>query len=416
MWYIDVGADAESMYSVLTCGSSDFDLYGRLGAEPTTSTYDWRGYTSGGEEVTFNDPGEGIWYIMVRDYSGSGSYELTVTITYSGPDTTPPVININSPSDGATVSSTSVTVAWTGSDADSGIDYYQIRIDGGSWTNKGTSTSHTYTGLSETSHTVNVQAYDQAGNYATDSVSFTVDTSSTNVEKWAVIVGISDYDAINDLSYCDEDATDWYNFVTGSTMNFDHVVVLGDGHSSNYPQWDGYASEYNIKQALNNMVTQADSDDIICFLTSGHGAGNGYGSSYICAWDCGSGDNGEDGDFYDTELEAILDDAVADKIFVFIDHCYSGGFGPELMSMSNSANVYLAVTCSDSGYGYDYPSGQNGAWTYFFLEVAWINHYGSSAATALETIFDYALANYPYSGDHTPEEYDGNSGQAFYLA
>ncbi|MHA1770735.1 MAG: CUB domain-containing protein, partial [Candidatus Thorarchaeota archaeon] len=52
MWTIEVDANAESMHSVLTCGSADFDLYGRLGAEPTTSTYDWRGYTSGGEDVT----------------------------------------------------------------------------------------------------------------------------------------------------------------------------------------------------------------------------------------------------------------------------------------------------------------------------------------------------------------------------
>ncbi|MFW9977812.1 MAG: PPC domain-containing protein [Candidatus Thorarchaeota archaeon] len=84
MWTIEVDADCESMYSVLTCGSADFDLYGRRGAEPTTSTYDWRGYTSGGEEVTFNTPGAGTWYIMVRSYSGSGSYSLTVTLTYGG--------------------------------------------------------------------------------------------------------------------------------------------------------------------------------------------------------------------------------------------------------------------------------------------------------------------------------------------
>lgn len=84
MWTIQVAADATNMYSVLTCGSADFDLYGRLGAAPTTSTYDWRGYTSGGEEVSFSSPGAGTWYIMVRSYSGSGSYALTVTITYGG--------------------------------------------------------------------------------------------------------------------------------------------------------------------------------------------------------------------------------------------------------------------------------------------------------------------------------------------
>ncbi len=71
------------MRTVLSCGNADFDVYGRLGAEPTTSTYDWRGYTSGGEDVNFANPDAGTWYIMVRDYSGSGTYSLTVTISYS---------------------------------------------------------------------------------------------------------------------------------------------------------------------------------------------------------------------------------------------------------------------------------------------------------------------------------------------
>jgi hypothetical protein len=84
MWFIEVDADAESMQTLLECGSADFDVYGRLGAEPTTSTYDWRGYTSGGEDVTYDSPGEGTWYIMVRSYSGTGDYELTCTITYDG--------------------------------------------------------------------------------------------------------------------------------------------------------------------------------------------------------------------------------------------------------------------------------------------------------------------------------------------
>ncbi|NHJ86068.1 MAG: hypothetical protein FK734_11445, partial [Asgard group archaeon] len=414
MWYIVVGSNAESMHSVLTCGSADFDLYGRLNVEPTTSTYDWRGYTSGGEDVTYNTPGAGTWYIMVRDYSGSGSYTLTVTITYSAPDTTPPTISITNPSEGATVSS--AKIAWTGSDSGSGIAYYEVRIDSGTWINKGTSTTHTFT-VADGSHSADVRAWDNAGNSNTDSVNFIVDSSQQNdVTTYAVIVGISDYKAISDLSYCDEDATDWYNHLTGSQMDFDYVWVYGDGHTSNYPQWDGYANEYNVKQALTNMINLADDNDIIAFITSGHGAGTGTGSSYLCMWDCSSGENGQDGNLYDTELAAILDDAVADKIFVFIDHCYSGGFGPDLMAMGNSAHVYLTTTCTEDGYGYDDPTHQNGAWTYYFLEYGWINHYGGSASTSMETIFDYAHAAYPYSGGDDSEEYDGNSGASFYLA
>ena len=327
MWTIEVEADALSMHSVLTCGSADFDLYGRLGAEPTTSTYDWRGYTSGGEDVTFDNPGAGTWYIMVRSYSGTGSYELTVTITY-----------------------------------------------------------------------------DTGGGGEGDGI----------VTKWAVIVGISDYEAISDLSYCDEDATDWYNYLTG-TMGYDNVRVLGDTHTSNYPSYYALATEANVKAALNWMASGADADDQVAFITSGHGSGDGSGSSYLCMWDCSSGEDGEDGNLYDTELAPIIGSMVANQIFIFVDHCYSGGLIPEIAALSNSDNVYMTTTCTDNGYGYDDSTHQNGAWTYYFLEYGLINHYASNPNTLMEDCFDYALAAYPHSGGDTPQEFDGNTSVGFKL-
>ncbi|MEM2102623.1 MAG: caspase family protein [Candidatus Bathyarchaeia archaeon] len=355
----------------------------------------------------------GTWKVGCYAYSGSGSYTITVTVTPSAPDTTPPTLTITSPANGATLTSSSVTVTWTGSDSGSGISYYEARIDGGSWINKGTSTSHTFTGIANGQHTVDVRAWDVAGNSAMASVMFYVNVVS-GVTKYAVIVGISDYKAISDLSYCDEDATDWYYHLV-NTMGFTNVYVYGDGHTANFPKYDGKATEYTVKQALINMVNSADSDDIICFISSGHGSGNGAGSSFLCMWDYGSGENGENGALYDTELAAILDDAVANKIFVFLDHCYSGGFGPELMAMPNKLRVYLTTTCTANGYGYDDSTHKNGAWTYYFLEYTWINYYGANPNTSMETIFSYALAHYPYGGGDTPQQYDGNTSSAFYL-
>jgi hypothetical protein len=355
----------------------------------------------------------GTWKVGCYAYSGSGTFTITVTVTPSGPDTTPPTITITSPADGATLTSSTVTVTWTGSDSGSGINYYETRIDSGSWVNKGTSTSHAYTGVANGQHTVDVRAWDNAGNSAIDSVTFYVNVVA-GVTKYAVIVGISDYKAINDLSYCDEDATDWYYHLV-NTMGFTNVYVYGDGHTANYPRYDGIASEYNVKQALNNMVLGADSDDIICFISSGHGSGNGAGSSFLCMWDYGSGENGQDGALHDTELAAILDDSVANKIFVFLDHCYSGGFGDNLMSMPNKLHVYLTTTCTANGYGYDDPTYHNGEWTYYFLQYSWINHYGANPNTSMETVFTYAQTHYPYGGGDEPQQYDGNTASAFYL-
>jgi hypothetical protein len=122
--------------------------------------------------------------------------------------------------------------------------------------------------------------------------------------------------------------------------------------------------------------------------------------------------SGGTGDYYDTEIKADLGlFATGVKLFFFVDHCYSGGIGPEIMALGNKANIYMTTTCTANGYGYDYPTGSNGAWTYYFLELNLKN----SPSAAMETIFDAAAASYPYTGGDAPMEFDGNTGSAYYL-
>ena len=83
LYTIQVAPNAVYMRSILTCPSSaDFDLYGKVGAPPSTDFYDWRGFSTTGEDVTYGSPFSGTWYIMVHSWDGNGSYELTVTIHY----------------------------------------------------------------------------------------------------------------------------------------------------------------------------------------------------------------------------------------------------------------------------------------------------------------------------------------------
>jgi hypothetical protein len=320
MWTIAVPTNIAAMRSVLNCGSADFDLYGRLGSAPTTSTYDWRGYTSGGEDVAYDLPGAGTWYIMVKSYSGTGAYDLTVTLTAA----TPPQ----------------------------------------PWGNGG---------------------------------------------KYAIIVGISDYGYINDLSFCDEDATDFYNHLT--PMGYESRVY-GDGIIANYPRYDGKATEATVRSAIQGLAAHAVAGDTVCFITSGHGSGDGRGSSYLCMWDC----SGSAGCYYDTELAADLGlFATGVKIFVFIDHCYSGGMGPELMNLANKANIYCTTTCTENGYGYDDSAHSNGAWTYYFLAAGWQQHFNSNYSQSMESIFTYSAGIYPHTGGDAPMQFDGNTGSTFLL-
>jgi hypothetical protein len=331
MWYIDVPTGTTSMQVVMECGSADFDTYGKFNAQPTTSSYDWRGYTSGGEDNTVTSPSVGRHYIMVDYYSGSGAYTLLVTLTSGG----------------------------GGGDGDWGT--------GG---------------------------------------------------KYAIIMGISDYQSISDLSYCDEDAYDFYTFLTGKGYEC-HVFYDGSAASNKFasiPTSTGagvsgkiaLGTESNVRSAIQGLAAVAVSGNTVAYVTSGHGSGDGAGSSYLCMYDC----SGSAGCYYDTEIKADLAlFATGVKIFFFVDHCYSGGIGPEIMALGNKANIYMTTTCTANGYGYDYPTGSNGAWTYYFLEL----NLNNSPSASMESTFTAAAASYPYTGGDAPMQFDGNTGSAFYL-
>ncbi|MHA1974457.1 MAG: caspase family protein [Candidatus Hodarchaeales archaeon] len=225
------------------------------------------------------------------------------------------------------------------------------------------------------------------------------------VNLYAVVVGISDYKAISDLSYCDEDATDWYNYLNSIGYS---AKVYGDGHTENYPRFDGYATEYNVKSAILDMISKADADDIIVFTSSGHGGSSGR-TQFLCMWDCDDGENGEDGYIFDTEFRDLFQNSVS-KVFIFLDHCNSGGMD-EVMSVDNALNIYMTTTCGSRGFGYDVPEYENGAWTYWFCEKALVE----LGFTNMEEAFIWASDAYGARGQDAPMEFDGDSSSYFHL-
>ena len=313
--------------------------------------------------------------------------------------TTPRASLITNPGDGETVSG--IVVITTSSAA-------SIYIDGIRVARKATSYSWDTTSYSDGSHTIYARYRRTA-----ETITVTVDNGGTppppppTGDKFALLVGISDYKAISDLSYCDEDVTDWYNYLISIGYASENIIILGDSRTNNYPKYDGIATEYNIKYYIDWLIN-IDCDEI-CFITSGHGGGDGKGNSFNCAWDCASGENGEDGYLDDYEFEAAFTGVVAPKVFIFMDHCYSGGMIPEFTSACGN-KLYMTTTCTEDGYGWDVGTYRNGAWTYYFLEYTLINHFDSDPNTAMEDAFVYAHAAYPYGGGDEPQEQDNYVG------
>ncbi len=76
----DVPGGVSSLTVQISGGSGDADLYLRLGAQPTTSSWDCRPYNNGNSEVcTIDNPSSGTWHIGIRAYSSYSG----VTMDYS---------------------------------------------------------------------------------------------------------------------------------------------------------------------------------------------------------------------------------------------------------------------------------------------------------------------------------------------
>lgn len=202
-------------------------------------------------------------------------------------------------------------------------------------------------------------------------------------KKYALIVGVSDYKDISDLRFCDEDATDWYRYLKERGYE---ITLLGDVHRGNYPKYDGLATETNVRSQLRRILQEAKSDDTVVFVTAGHGKGDGKGNSYLCYVNYNKGQDC----YSDKELlEDLRSVSERPNVFIFIDHCFAGGFLDELKTIPK---VACLATCSKNGYGYDFARGQNGAWTYTFLEKGMNQQFGGSAP--VEKVFKWAKDNY----------------------
>ena len=354
--------------------------------------------------------------------------------TSAAPDTILPNVTSTTPANGATGVAVTTTIVVQFSEAMNKTNtqsaFSTNPATTGTFTWNAAGDTMTYTPSASltggTTYTVSItnSATDLAGNKldgngngvvdnpaSKDTYSFSFTTAGGGggtVNMYAVIVGISDYKSINDLSYCDEDATDWYNYL--KSLGYTRWVY-GDGHTANYPQHDGYATEYNVKQAINNMISQADSNDIIAFIDSGHGTTSG-GKALCCMWDYGAGESGEDGALYNSELKALFDGVSVGGIFIFLDTCNSGGMNG-VMSNANANIVYMATTCTANGYGYDDTTSKNGLWTEYFLNKGLVA--GQSGHTDMEGNFQWAHDNYPKTGADEPQQFDGDTAKLFYL-
>lgn len=213
---------------------------------------------------------------------------------------------------------------------------------------------------------------------------------------YAVCVGISKYKYINSLDYCDEDAVAWCQYLGARGYQ---VRLFGDGASSYAPFVPtAPATEANIRQWVATLVPLLRPGDVVAYLDSGHGSGDGRGHSWMC---CLDEHGAPDGQYDDTEFAGDMQRCVAAgaKVIAIMDCCFSGGLLDNMEARCGksgpAAPWFMATTCTEAGYGFDDAGSQHGAWTDAFLVRGLCGKFAGANPTLGEA-FDYACSVYKY--------------------
>lgn len=165
----------------------------------TTGT--WKLYTSplntSGQWTTTSIPFE------VTHADGDGYYEFyTIAVDRAGNaeaapagpdgsitiDTALPTLQIVAPPDGSEVGSGDVTVEWSGTDSLSGLDHFEVSLDGADFDSTGLTFNKAFTGLAPGQHTATIRAYDRAGNVREVSTTFAVPSTPVTEFPWLILL------------------------------------------------------------------------------------------------------------------------------------------------------------------------------------------------------------------------------------
>jgi uncharacterized repeat protein (TIGR02543 family) len=205
-------------------------------------------------------------------------------------------------------------------------------------------------------------------------------------ECWAVIVGVSDYEELPDLNYCDDDARGLSNELS-PVWGDDHIEVLTNS----------MATKRGIENAVTDwLASREGANDTVLFFFSGHG-----GWEYVCPHD--SLTQYYDNDIFGEELDSWLNTLDSEKIIVITDSCVSGTF---LKEVSRNGRVILTA-CSPDEEAYDDSILEHGVFSYYITEA--FSEFEASdtndnSELSIEEIFEYArtrTTNYTQYKEYT---------------
>ncbi len=201
-------------------------------------------------------------------------------------------------------------------------------------------------------------------------------------QRWAVIIGVSDYtdETIGDLQYADDDARAVYDFLRSPAAGMGGIP---ESHIQLLVNED--ATSRNIRSALTTFLRSSTPDDVVFMYIAAHGAPDPYRPDdlYILTHDTEIADIAATAIAMNDVNKAIQDTYAYNKVLV-TDACHSAGVGAGTRALNNnqinaafldymnsSSGGFVAFTASEANQlsqeGAQYGGG-HGVFTHFFLE------------------------------------------------
>lgn len=213
-------------------------------------------------------------------------------------------------------------------------------------------------------------------------------------DRYAVVVGISDYPGDgSDLNYCDDDANEMYNVLTGVYDFTDtHVTILLDGE----------ATREAIITAIAAIPTDAGE---VVFFFSGHGMRGIANDGDKERWDEAivTHNGTHIVPIWDGELKDAFSRFTTSRIVFVFDTCLAGGMKKDL----EAPGRFIAMATTERGYAYegDEWGDGHGEFSYYFVEEGMNDGYAdvydhdndeNTADVTMEEAFDYAKTSCAY--------------------
>lgn len=217
----------------------------------------------------------------------------------------------------------------------------------------------------------------------------------SGAERWAIIIGISDYDGtVNDLNYCDDDAIDFKNALLRIGWSEGSITLLIDAN----------ATRQAILDAISALGGKVNADDEVVFFYSGHGstgvADDGDDERkdeciipYECRQECF---------IWDGDLKEAFSGFGSGRMLFVFDSCYSGG----MTDLAGPGRLIL-MACAERQLSLESDAWGNGQFSYYFADQGLLSEKADlnlDGNITFEEAFDYAKAN---CRGQTPMAFDG---------